>query len=179
MLRSWLWEPALHRASETLRKRRSEVVTVVTIHRTRATQFGGRFEEFLMNPSGSTFGKFMRDGATTQGDVSERILAGHLDASWLFGIRPTDFAAASDLTRATLVEAFSKLPSRSVQETLYRMGEMALGSVNELWEVELNFQAVPIAKLDVSPFGVENQNPSWSIASSPLGTSHATIRRTK
>ncbi len=178
-LRSWLWTPDPHQASGTLLRQPDEVTTVVTRDRTRASRFGGRFEGFLMNPSGSTFGGFMRDSATTQGDVTERILAGHLAASWLYESKPADCVATNTLTRATLVEAFSKLPSRSVQETLYRMGKTALRLVNDLWEVELEFRAVPISKLDTSPFGAENQNPSWSIAQSPLGTSHATIRRTK
>ena len=179
ILRSWLWVPDPHFASRTLLKQPSEVATVVIRDNTGATKFGGRFEGFLMNPSGSTFGGFMRDGATTQGEVSDRILAGHLDASWLYESKPADCIATNDLTRATLVEAFSKLPSRSVQETLYRMGETALGLVSDLSEVELEFQAVPIAKSDTSPFGEKIQNPTWSISSSPLGTSQATIRRTK
>ncbi len=178
-LRSWSWKPQTAAPdSMTLVRQASTTATLVERESSGVTRFAASCEEFLIHPQGSSFAGFARDSATVQQEVTDRLLAGQLFAVWHYASKPDDCNQANETTRSSLIRTVSKRPSRSVQETLFRMGEAALGKVKELSEVELRFRAAPAVRCTPLAFGASEKHPTWSLTQNPIGTSRATISRT-
>src|SRR5262249_34660839 len=79
----------------------------------------------VLKTTDSAFSGFPRDEFTTLPETEDRILATSITATWNYRASTADFAAR-ERVRAALVETFAAHDSRSVQETLYAMGEAAL-----------------------------------------------------
>jgi urate oxidase len=75
----------------------------------------------LMKTTGSAFEGFLRDEHTTLPEAPDRILATSLDATWLH-----DGTAAWDLVMKRITAVFMDHASKSVQHTLYAIGEAIL-----------------------------------------------------
>lgn len=162
---------------ETLVRRKSQFETTVRRSREGHTQIGGSCQMQLMRLTGSSFAGFLRDDFTVQSESKDRILAGRLDANWLYLKRPKDCIIAHKSLRSFLIDTFSKVRSRSAQETIYEMGQRALNDIGELEEISLTFNASPIDRIDLGAIGIDRATEVWSITSAPIGVSQATIRR--
>jgi urate oxidase len=77
----------------------------------------------MMKTTGSAFKGFLRDEHTTLPEASDRILATLLDATWLH-----DGNADWDNVMKTITDTFAVHASKSVQHTLYAIGEAVLKS---------------------------------------------------
>ena len=75
----------------------------------------------LMKTTGSAFEGFLRDEYTTLPEASDRILATSLDATWRH-----DGTAEWYKVMETITQTFAAHPSKSVQHTLYAIGERLL-----------------------------------------------------
>jgi len=75
----------------------------------------------LMKTTGSAFEGFLRDEYTTLSEASDRILATTLDAMWLHK-GTVDW----DKVMKRITETFAVHASKSVQHTLYAVGEAVL-----------------------------------------------------
>ncbi len=64
---------------------------------------------------------------TTIAETDDRICATAMDARWEWSRSPADFTAANETILSTMIEVFATTYSSSVQDSLYRMGEAALG----------------------------------------------------
>src|SRR4051812_31364495 len=98
--------------------------TVVTRDRDRQDVISGIANLVVLKTTDSAFAGFPRDAFTTLPETSDRILATSMTASWRYASASADFSAR-DRVRAALLEAFAAHDSRSVQHTLYAMGEAA------------------------------------------------------
>jgi urate oxidase len=130
----------------------------------------------VLKTTDSSFAGFPRDEYTTLPETSDRILATSLTASWLYGPGTIDFSVR-ELIRGALVETFAAHISRSVQHTLYAMGEAALAACVDIDEITLTMPNRHHLLVDLKPFGLDNPNEIFVAADQPFGLIAATIRR--
>ena len=81
-----------------------------------------------------------------------------MSARWRYSGFPSSCDAAFAGVRAALVDSFAAHESRSVQHTLYAMGEAALAACPEVTEIDLTMPNRHHLLVDLAPFGLENPN---------------------
>ena len=79
--------------------------------------------------------------------------------------------------REILLDVFSAHHSKSVQHTLYAMGERVLADVPEIADIELSMPNKHCLLVDLSPFGQDNPNEIFVPIDEPHGYIEARIRR--
>jgi len=130
----------------------------------------------VLKTTDSAFSGFPRDEYTTLPDTGDRILATSITAVWTYRAGTVDFTAR-DRVRTALVETFAAHRSRSVQETLYAMGEAALSASADVVEITLTLPNRHHLLVDLKPFGLDNPNEIFVATVQPFGLIEATIRR--
>jgi urate oxidase len=131
----------------------------------------------VMKTTRSGFDGFLKDQYTTLPETTDRILATIVDASWDYGIRPADYNALFETARQTILEAFATHDSRSVQQTLYAMGEILLARVPEIESVSFTMPNQHRILVNLQPFGLANQNEIFTATSEPYGLIKGTVTR--
>ena len=99
-----------------------------------------------------------------------------MTAAWTYQPGTIDFAARAQIRRA-LVETFAAHTSRSVQHTLYAMGEAALAVCADIIDITLTLPNRHHLLVDLAPFGLDNPNEIFVATDQPFGLIEATIRR--
>ena len=132
----------------------------------------------LLKTAGSSFEGFPRDRFTTLRDTDDRIFATDLSARWRYTGFPSSCDAAWDQVRSALIESFTAHESRSVQHTLYAMGEAALAACPELLEIDLTMPNRHHLLVDLTPFGLENRQEIFVATTEPHGLIRGTVART-
>jgi urate oxidase len=130
----------------------------------------------VLKTTDSAFSGFPRDRYTTLPDTEDRIMATSITAAWSYAPGPADFSARAQIRRA-LVETFAAHRSRSVQHTLYAMGEAALAACADVTEITLTLPNRHHLLVDLQPFGLDNPNEIFVATDQPFGLIEATIRR--
>lgn len=130
----------------------------------------------LLKSAQSGFSAFMRDKFTTLKETDDRIMATSVTATWPLA-SSSDFNASRRAIRTALVDAFAAHDSRSVQETLYAMGEAALMACPEIPEITLSLPNKHCLLVDLSPFEMTNANEVFLPIDEPHGLIEATIKR--
>jgi urate oxidase len=131
----------------------------------------------VLKTADSAFSGFPRDEYTTLPETDDRIMATSITASWKYRSGTSDFAAR-DRIRSALLETFATHVSRSVQQTLYAMGEAALASCADATEITLTLPNRHHLLVDLVPFGLDNPNEVFVATDQPFGLIEATVRRT-
>ena len=131
----------------------------------------------LLKTAGSSFEGFPRDRFTTLRDTDDRIFATDLSARWRYADFPSSCDAAWDQVRSALIESFTAHESRSVQHTLYAMGEAALAACPELLEIDLTMPNRHHLLVDLTPFGLENRQEIFLATTEPHGLIRGTVAR--
>lgn len=131
----------------------------------------------LLKSAGSSFEGFPRDRFTTLRDTDDRIFATDLSARWRYAGFPPSCDAAWDKVRNALIESFTAHESRSVQHTLYAMGEAALAACPEMLDIDLTMPNRHHLLVDLTPFGLENRNEIFLATTEPHGLIRGTVAR--
>jgi urate oxidase len=87
------------------------------------------------------------------------------------------FPALRSRIRQLLLSAFAEHASKSVQHTLYAMGESALAQVPEIDDIELIMPNKHYLLADLSRFGQDNPNEIFVPIDEPHGTIEARLCR--
>jgi urate oxidase len=132
----------------------------------------------ILKSAHSAFADFLRDELTTLPDTQDRLLATSLQASWHYRSAEMDFTPAWHAVRRTLLEAFAEHDSKSVQHTLYAMGEAALDACNDITEIRLVMPNKHHLPVDLTRLGLENRNEIFVPTDEPYGLIEAVMRRT-
>ncbi len=130
----------------------------------------------VLKTNDSAFAGFPRDEFTTLPETEDRILATSMTASWTYRAGTTDFAARHRVRQA-LVETFAAHMSRSIQHTLYAMGEAALAACADLVDITLTLPNRHHLLVDLKPFGLDNPNEIFVATDQPFGLIEATVSR--
>jgi urate oxidase len=152
----------------------------VRVHRTRSGKLSvasGIENLVILKTSDSAFEGYIQDSLTTLTPTSDRLLGTALRAKWDYVSGVSGFEQLRTRIRNTLLAVFSHHHSKSVQHTLYAMGEAVLSDVQEVDEIELIMPNIHCLLLDLSRFGVDNPNEIFMPIDEPHGYIEARIRR--
>lgn len=131
----------------------------------------------VLKTTQSGFAGFIKDRYTTLPETTDRIFATSIKAFWRYA-RPD--AATGDAwrgVRQTILETFADHDSLSVQHTLYAMGEAVLEKFPDVAEISFSLPNIHCLPVDVSRFGMENDNRIFMPTNEPHGLIEARLTR--
>jgi len=150
--------------------------TVVTCDARGCEIVSGLANLVVLKTTDSAFAGFPRDEYTTLPDTGERIMATSITAVWTYRQGISDFSVRAGVRRA-LTDTFATHVSRSVQHTLYAMGEAALAACHDMMSITLSLPNRHHLLVDLKPFGLDNPNEIFVATDQPFGVIEATIAR--
>jgi urate oxidase len=131
----------------------------------------------IMKTAGSEFAGFLKDSLTTLPESTDRLLGTALRARWKYSAMDVSFRTLRKSIRQILIGVFAGHTSKSVQHTMYAMGEAVLEQIPEIEEIELNMPNRHCLLVDLSRFGQDNPNEIFVPVDEPHGYIEARIRR--
>ncbi len=147
------------------------VRTAVVIHDQDAgtSVVSGIKDLVVLNTTDSEFHGFPRDEFTTLAETDDRMLATQVSARWRYRTTDVDWDIAFDTAVASLLDAFATTYSYSLQQTLFAIGSRILADVPDVCEVRLALPNKHHFLVDLSPFGMTNDNEVYYAADRPYG----------
>ena len=131
----------------------------------------------IMKTAGSGFEGYVQDSLTTLPPTADRLFGTALGASWKYASADTGFHKLRAKIREILLAVFAGHESKSVQHTLYAMGEAVLKGVAEVSEIDLTMPNIHCLLVDLSRFGQDNPSEIFIPTDEPQGYIEARIRR--
>lgn len=134
----------------------------------------------ILKSTDSAFTGYIKDEYTTLKETEDRIFATSVRAEWSYAAKNVariDFNKCRAAVRTAMIETFAGHRSRSVQHTLYAMGEAALGACRSIDSISLSLPNKHCLLVDLTPFGMTNENEVFVPTDEPHGLIEATIVR--
>jgi urate oxidase len=131
----------------------------------------------IMKTAGSAFEGYIKDSLTTLPESADRLFGTAVRANWTYAKADLAFDTLRTTVRAILLDTFADHASKSVQHTLYAMGEAVLKAVAEVDDIELIMPNRHYLLADLSKFGQDNPNEIFVPTDEPHGSIEARIRR--
>lgn len=125
----------------------------------------------------SGFTDFHESEFRTLADTEDRILATELSAGWKYNYSEVDYSKARKLVVDALLNRFIDHYSRSVQETLYKMGQSAMDDCEAVTEISITMPNKHHLLANLEPFGRKNDNEVFVVTDEPFGYITATLSR--
>ncbi|MGI5505307.1 factor-independent urate hydroxylase [Lentzea sp. CA-135723] len=151
--------------------------TAVTIEGAQAWVVSGVRDLVVLKSTGSEFHGYPKDPYTTLKETNDRILATSVTARWRYVGTDVDWAKSFAEIRSAMLKTFADKHSLSLQQTLYAMGEAVLQAHPEVAEVRLSMPNKHHFLVDLSAFGLENDNEVFYAADRPYGLIEGSILR--
>jgi urate oxidase len=131
----------------------------------------------VMKTARSAFSGFPRDRYTTLPDVDDRIMATKITAVWRYGSPDPAGDELHAAVQATLLEVFADHDSPSVQTSVWLMARAIIQRHEEVAEVRMALPNLHHWLVDLTPFGLTNDNEIFVATTEPHGLIEATVRR--
>ena len=132
----------------------------------------------MLKTTDSAFTGFIRDELTTLPEAADRIFATRVAATWEFvRAEGSDYNTCYDTIRAALIGTFAAHKSLSVQQTLYAMGDAALGACRDVKRIRISMPNRHRVPFDLARLGKENRNEIFVTTSEPYGAISGEISR--
>ncbi len=163
-----------HSFSKDTSERRT---TVVQVDGDEKTVISGISDLTVLKSTGSGFVGYPKDRFTTLAETTDRILATEVTAKWRYTSTDLDFDAVYASIRKILLETFASEHSLALQQTLFQIGENVLEAHPEVAELKFSMPNKHHFLVDLSPFGLENDNEIFFAADRPYGLIEATVVR--
>jgi urate oxidase len=160
--------------------RDSGEVQTTTVTRARGEEItihSGLKNLVVMKTADSGFQGYIVDELTTLKPTADRLFCTALAAEWHYTVPTLAFDAMRSALREAMIRAFADHKSKSVQETLYEMGESALERVAEVDYIDLAMPNKHCLLVDLSRFGQDNPNEIFVPTDEPAGQIEARVRR--
>lgn len=151
--------------------------TKVSATRDGAAVESGVVDLIVLKTTKSGFVGYIKDQYTTLPETTDRIFATSIKANWLY---ENAEAATGDTwrgARQTIIETFAAHDSLSVQHTLYAIGEAILNKFDGIAEISFSLPNIHYLPVDVSRFGLENDNRIFLPTDEPHGLIEARLSR--
>jgi urate oxidase len=132
----------------------------------------------VLNTTASEFWGYPRDPYTTLPETKDRILATQVNAAWRFrppAVADTDWAAAFETAKSTVLETFAGTYTYSLQQMLLALGSAIIAAVPAICEVRLALPNKHHFVVDLAPFGLENDREVYYAADRPYGLIEGTV----
>jgi urate oxidase len=150
----------------------------VSATRGGATTMSSGIDGFaFMKSTQSGWENYVKDSYTTIPPTADRMCATAMVASWKWSGVPKNYPATNAKILDTLLEVFAMTYSKSVQDSLYRMGEAALAAVPEISEVSMACPNMHFILMNLSAFGLDNNNDVFLPTDEPHGQIECTVGR--
>jgi len=131
----------------------------------------------IIKTAQSGFEGYIQDSLTTLPPTADRLFGTAMQAKWKYQPANGEFERLRANIRETLLTTFADHDSKSVQHTLYAMGEAVLNAVPEVTEIEITMPNIHCLLVDLSRFGQDNRNEIFVPIDEPNGYIEARIRR--
>jgi urate oxidase len=131
----------------------------------------------VVKTAGSEFVGFLKDSLTTLPEMTDRLFGSVVRAKWTYSLQDAPFVTLRSKIREILLSVFAGHVSKSVQHTLYAMGEAVLANVREVEEIELTLPNKHYLLVDLEGFGQTNPNEIFVPIDEPHGYIEARICR--
>jgi urate oxidase len=131
----------------------------------------------VLKTTKSAFDGFLRDPYTTLKEDRNRILSTTIHAEWLYAGNEIEFSPIWHSVRQMLLETFAEHDSKSLQHTLYAMGEAVLKNFDRISEIHLRLPNKHFNLVDLTPFGMDNPGEVFLPTDEPHGLIEATLRK--
>ncbi|HEV7906733.1 MAG TPA: urate oxidase, partial [Pseudonocardiaceae bacterium] len=155
--------------------------TAVTVEGDRAWVVSGLRDLVVLKSTGSEFHGYPKDPYTTLKETDDRVLATSVTARWRYRGAAVDagvdWGKSFTEIRRLLTQTFATKHSLSLQQTLYAMAEAVLQERPEVAEVRLSMPNKHHFLVDLSPFGLENDNEVYYAADRPYGLIEGSVLR--
>ena len=152
-------------------------LATVTCTKDAAWVVSGLTDLVVLKSAGSEFWGYPRDRYTTLQETKDRILATAVTARWRYSDAEHDWDHSFTDTRRLLLETFARQHSLSLQQTLYAMAETVLTSRPEIVEIRMSMPNKHHFAVDLSPFGLDNENEVFYAADRPYGLIEGAVMR--
>jgi urate oxidase len=151
--------------------------TSVEVERGATTVVSGLRDLTLLKSTGSEFAGFLKDEYTTLAETTDRVLATSLVARWRYAGDDVAWGQAYTDVRRVLLERFASVHSHALQQTLWEMGKAVLEARPEIAEISLAAPNKHHFLVDLTPFGLTNDNEVFHAADRPYGLIECTVTR--
>ncbi len=152
--------------------------TAVTIDGSRHWVVSGLTDLVVLKTTGSEFHGFPRDEYTTLAETDDRILATAVTARWRYqDTAGVEWSKTFLEIRRIMLETFAETHSLSLQQTLYAMGAAVIEARPEVAEIRLSMPNKHHFLVDLSPFGLQNDNEVFYAADRPYGLIEGSVIR--
>lgn len=147
----------------------------ITSNGTQVAVVGGLQNLMLMRSSGFTpAGGPQPDNGTSD---AQSLLVGALTARWTYNTPDVTFGVFRQGVRAAILEAAARHAARSVHHLLYAIGDVVLGSYEEISAVTLTLRERPYRPADLFNVGIENPDEVFIAVDEPVGVVEVTMER--
>ncbi|TKV60619.1 urate oxidase [Nakamurella flava] len=130
----------------------------------------------VLKTTDSEFHGFLTDRYTTLQPTTDRVMATSVTGQWLHTDTEQDWSKSFDQVVATMSSVFAGHHSLALQQTMYAMGEAIITEQPEIGEVRFSLPNKHHFVVDLSPFGLENDNEVFYAADRAYGLIEGTIR---
>jgi urate oxidase len=131
----------------------------------------------VMKTSDSAFQGYIKDELTTLKETNDRLFCTALAAEWRYTTANCDFNARRKAIREAMLGTFARHKSKSVQETEYAMGKVALEAAAEVDQIDLAMPNKHCLLIDLERFGESNPNEIFVPTDEPAGQIEARVVR--
>jgi urate oxidase len=131
----------------------------------------------VMKTARSAFSGFPRDQYTTLPETADRLMATKVTAIWRYGSPDLATDELHAAVQGTLLDVFAEHHSPSVQTSIWLMARAILERHDEVDEVRMALPNLHHWRVDLSPFGLDNDNEIFVATTEPHGLIEATVRR--
>jgi len=131
----------------------------------------------ILKTAGSEFVGYLKDSLTTLPEATDRLFGTAAQARWNYVSAELPFSSLRQKIRETLLTVFAGHLSKSVQHTLYAMGQAVLETVPEVEDILLTLPNIHCLPVDLSRFGQDNPNEIFVPIDEPHGYIEARLRR--
>lgn len=131
----------------------------------------------VLKTTRSGFAGYMKDPYTTLPETTDRIFSTAVKAVWRYSGPAAATRENFDGIREMIIETFAGHDSLSVQHTLYAMGQAVLDNYETVEEISFSLPNIHYLPVDISRFGLENENCIFLPTDEPHGLIEATLSR--
>lgn len=149
----------------------------VTYDGTTAWVVSGVTGVTVLKTTESEFEGFYTDEYTTLEPAKDRILATTVTAQWWHTDHDRDWQQSFDTVNGALLDAFAGHYSRSLQQSMYLMGEAALSADPGVAEIRFRCPNSHHFAYDLAKLGIDNDNEVFHADDRPYGLIEGTVRR--
>ena len=151
--------------------------TTAVVDRDVRSLSSGIRDLLVLKTTDSAFSGFHRDEFTTLPETRDRMLATSITAEWKVPASGIDYRGIQATVKETILHVFAELKSESVQHLAHETATAVLKSVQEVEEISLRLPNKHYFLIDLSPFGVKNEDTLYLPTTTPHGDIHLTVRR--